>query len=226
MPVSNLPSAKGFEEKGHADIEFVGFRYTGDASVKVDHGLQKNAGYNGPPKFQQGRTYLALLPTWLDDNHVANSHLGVRTIEVRNDFEIIYDPVRLSKSLLGRNYLPPDVFYEGFDRYKRRKVMEKLGLEDVGRVFTREDEAPWRKQLREIADVEIDEEEARSQKRVDEYTSRFSRSEAVDIVKVLREGPDEINLNRAGLTEMSEYMAEHDAETVETAIGKALESPK
>lgn len=222
MPVSTLPSAKEFEEKGWAEIEFVGFRYIGKQSTLTDRDIPRRAGYAGPPKFQHGRTYLALLPTWLDDDHVANSNMGVPAIESRNDFEVIYDPERLAEALLGRNYLPPEVFYEGFDRYKHRKVFEKLDLEDAGRVYEKDDEEPYRDQLRELADVEHDDEANVSKQRAEEYASRFSRSNASDIVKLLRQEPDEIDLRTAGLTDMAEYMTRFDPDVVETAVDVAL----
>jgi len=186
MPVSTLASAEEFEEKDHAEVEFVGFRYTGDQSARSDLDIRQRAGYNGPAKFQQGQVYLALLPTYLDSDHVENSGMGVHALEARNDFEVIYDAERLAKALLERNYLPPDIFYEGFDRWKRRKVMDKLGLDDHGRVFEKDDETPYREQLREIAGIERDDGESVSQQRSDEYVGRFSRSDAAEIVTVLR----------------------------------------
>jgi len=63
MPISTLASARDFEEKDHAEVEFVGFRYVGDQSTKTDHDIRQRVGYNGPAKFQAGRVYLALLPT-------------------------------------------------------------------------------------------------------------------------------------------------------------------
>ncbi|WP_434521284.1 hypothetical protein [Halorubrum sp. AS12] len=187
MPISTLASAEEFEEKDHAEVEFVGFRYTGDQSTKTDRDLRQRVGYNGPPKFQAGRVYLALLPTYLDSDHVENSNIGVHALEARNDFEVIYDAERLAEALLERNYLPPEAFYEGFDRWKRQKVMEKLNLDDAGRVFDKDDEEPYRDQLRAIAGVEADDEVSISTQRSDEYTGRFSRSEASEIITVLRE---------------------------------------
>ncbi|RQG93735.1 hypothetical protein [Natrarchaeobius oligotrophus] len=186
MPVSTLPSAEKYEENGWAEIEFVGFRYTGPQSTKTDRNVPRRAGYAGPPKFQRGRTYFGLLPTWLDDDHIANSNIGVHALEARSDFEVIYDAGRLAEALLERNYLPPDVFYEGFDRWKRQKVLEKLDLDDAGRVFDKDDEEPYRDQLREIAGIERDDEAGVSQQRADEYTSRFSRSELSAIVGTIR----------------------------------------
>jgi hypothetical protein len=186
MPVSTLPSAEEFEEKGHAEVEFVGFRYTGDQSARSDLDVRERAGYNGPAKFQQGQVYLALLATYLDPDHVENSGMGVHALEARNDFEVIYDPGRLAEALLDRNYLPPDIFYEGFDRWKRQKVMDKLGLDDHGRVFEKDDETPYREELREIAGIKRDDSESPSQQRSDEYVSRFSRSDAMAVVRELR----------------------------------------
>lgn len=186
MPVSTLASAEEFEEKEHAEVEFVGFRYTGDQSARADLDVRERAGYNGPHKFQQGQVYLALLPTYLDPDHVENSGMGVHALEARNDFEVIYDRATLAEALLERNYLPTDVFYEGFDRWKRQKVMDKLGLDDHGRVFEKDDETPYREELREIAGLERDDGESVSQQRTDEYVSRFSRSEAQAIVETLR----------------------------------------
>lgn len=222
MPISTLPSAQEFEEKGHAEVEFVGFRYTGEQSAKTDHDVRSRTGYNGPPKFQRGQTYLALLPTWLDEAKIQNSKIGVQAIEARNDFDVIYDAERLAKALLERNYLPPDVFYEGFDRWKRQKVLEKLDLDDEGRVFEKDDEEPYRDQLREIAGIERDEEAAISHQRSDEYVDRFSRSDASEIVKVLRQDADEIDLRTAGLTDMAEYLTRFEPDTVEQAIDVAL----
>ena len=218
MPISTLPSAREFEEKDHAEVEFVGFRYIGDESTKVDRDVRQRVGYNGPPKFQAGRAYLALLPTYLDDNHVENNNIGVHALESRSDFEVIYDPERLAEALLDQNYLPPEAFYEGFDRWKRQKVMEKLDLDDVGRVFEKDDEEPYRNQLRAIAGVETDDEASVSTQRSDEYTSRFSRSEASEVVKVLRQDADEIDLRTAGLTDMADYLTRFDPSTVETAV--------
>jgi len=218
MPISTLESAREFEEKDHAEVEFVGFRYTGDESTKVDRDLRQRVGYNGPPKFQVGRVYLALLPTYLDPNHVENSNIGVHALESRSDFEVIYDAKRLATALLDQNYLPPEAFYEGFDRWKRQKVMEKLDLDDVGRVFEKDDEEPYRDQLRTIAGVETDDEASVSTQRSDEYTGRFSRSEASEVVKVLRQDSDEIDLRTAGLTDMADYLTRFDPATVETAV--------
>jgi len=218
MPISTLASAEEFEEKDHAEVEFVGFRYTGDQSTKTDRDLRRRVGYNGPPKFQAGRVYLALLPTYLDSNHVENSNIGVHALEARNDFEVIYDAERLAEALLERNYLPPEAFYEGFDRWKRQKVMEKLDLDDAGRVFEKDDEEPYRDQLRAIAGVETDDEAAVSTQRSDEYTSRFSRSDASEVVKVLRQDSDEIDLRTAGLTDMADYLTRFEPATVETAV--------
>ncbi|ELZ96052.1 hypothetical protein C440_05662 [Haloferax mucosum ATCC BAA-1512] len=186
MPVTTLKSAQKFEDKGHAEVEFVGFRYTGDASMKADLDIRERAGYNGPAKFQQGQVYLALLPTYLDPNHVENANMGVHALEARNDFEVIYDAKRLAEALLERNYLPPEVFYEGFDRYKRKKLFEKLSLDDHGRVFGKDDEEPYRDGLRAIAGIERDEAAEVSQQRTDEYIQRFSRSQAADIVRTLQ----------------------------------------
>jgi len=222
MPISTLPSAQEFEEKGHTEVEFVGFRYTGDESTKTDHDVRNRTGYNGPPKFQRGQVYLALLPTWLDPEHVENSNIGVHAVEARNDFDVIYDPERLAEALLERNYLPPDVFYEGFDPWMRQHVFDKLELEDVGRIRNKDDEEPFRDQLREIAGIERDDEAAVSQQRADEYTGRFSRSDASKIVKLLRQDADEIDLRTAGLTDMAEYLTRFEADTVETAVDVAL----
>ncbi|MDS0280296.1 hypothetical protein NDI85_21155 [Halomicroarcula sp. S1AR25-4] len=222
MPVITLNSAEEFEDKGHADVEFVGFRYTGDRSVKTDQDIRQRAGYDGPPKFQQGRVYFGILPTNLDPEHVDNASMGVHALEARSDFEVLYDPERLSEALLERNYLPPDVFYEGFDRWKRAKVMAKLDLDDAGRVYDKDDEAPYREQLRAISGVEADDEASVSQQRSDEYVDRFSRAEASDIVKVVRQDPDEIDLRTAGLTDMAEYLTRFTPDTVEDAIDAAL----
>ncbi|WP_049986831.1 hypothetical protein [Halobellus rufus] len=283
MPVSTLPSAKEFEAKDHAEVEFVGFRYTGDQSTKTDHDIRTRVGYNGPPKFQRGQVYFALLPTYLDTDHVENSNIGVHALESRNDFEVIYDPARLAEALLERNYLPPEVFYEGFDRWKRQKVLEKLDLDDVGRVFDKDDEEPYRDQLRAIAGIERDDEASVSQQRADEYTSRFSRSDAADVIRALRtpvasdppfdpgeytideleaeletdedekwdaeslralraaertgddrtgaldaiedmlgDDSEDIDLESAGLTEMTEYLTRYDPDVVERAVDEAL----
>lgn len=221
MPISTLPSAQEFEEKGHADVEFVGFRYIGDQSTKTDHDLRQRTGYNGPPKFQRDRTYLAVLPTWLDEEHVANSNIGVHAIEARSDFEVIYDPERLAEALLDRNYLPPDVFYEGFDRWKRRHVFDKLDLEDEGRIHEKDDEEPFRDQLREIAGIELDDEEKVSQQRSDKYVKRFSRDDASAVVKLLRRDADEIDLRTAGLTDMADYLTRFEPDVVEQAVDVA-----
>jgi len=218
MPISTLPSAQEFEEKGHAEVELVGFRYDGEQSTKTDHDIRRRVGYAGPPKFQRGDVYLALLPTWLDENHVENANIGVQALEARNDFEVIYDAERLAKALLERNYLPPEVFYEGFDRWKRQKVLEKLDLDDGGRVFDKDDEELYRDQLREIAGVEQDDEASISQQRSDKYVDRFSRSEASEIVKLLRQEADEIDLRTAGLTDMAEYLTRFEPDVVELAV--------
>ena len=223
MPVSTLPSAQEFEEKRWAEIEFVGFRYIGPNSMKTDRDIPRRAGYGGPPKFQRGRVYLGLLPTWLDEDHIANSNLGVHALEARTDFEVIYDPERLAKALLSRNYLPPDVFYEGFDRWKRQKVLEKLDLEDKGRVFEKDDEEPYREQLREIAGVEQDDDAAVSQQRAETYVGRFSRSKITEIVKLLRDDTDEIDLRTAGQTDMAEYLTRFDPDVVELAVDVATD---
>lgn len=189
MPVSTLPSAQEYEENGWATVEFVGIRYVGPESTKIDRDIRRRGGYAGPPKFQRGRVYFALVPTWLDAEHIQNANIGAHAIEARSDFEVIYDAERLARALLARNYLPADVFYEGFDRWKRRKVMEKLGLKDAGRVFGKDDEEPYREQLRELAGVEEDEEAAVSQQRAEQYARRFSRGELQQIVAHLQEGP-------------------------------------
>jgi len=222
MPVITLDSAEAFEEKGHADLEFVGFRYIGDRSTKTDQDIRQRAGYDGPAKFQRDRVYFAILPTNLSDDHVENSEMGVHALEARSDFEVLYDAERLAKALLDRNYLPPDVFYEGFDRWKRAKVMAKLALDDAGRVFDKDDETPYRKQLRTIADVDTDDEASVSKQRADEYTGRFSRSDASEVVKVLRQDADEIDLRTAGLTDMAEYLTRFEAASVEDAVDAAL----
>jgi len=222
MPVITLNSAEEFEEKGHADLEFVGFRYIGDRSTKTDQDIRQRAGYDGPPKFQQGRVYFAILPTNLSDDHVENSEMGVHALEARSDFEVLYDAERLAKALLDRNYLPTDVFYEGFDRWKRAKVMAKLDLDDGGRVFDKGDEAVYREQLREIGGVDTDDEASVSKQRADEYTGRFSRSDASEVVKVLRQDADEIDLRTAGLTDMAEYLTRFEAASVEDAVDAAL----
>ncbi|REA00175.1 hypothetical protein DEQ92_20185, partial [Haloferax sp. Atlit-6N] len=120
--------------------------------------------------------------------------------------------------LLKRNYLPPEVFYEGFDRYKRKKLFEKLDLDDAGRVYDKDDEAPYRDQLRDIAGIERDEAAEVSQQRSDEYIQRFSRSQASNIVKLLRDDASEINLNSAGLTDMAEFLTRFEPAVVETAV--------
>jgi hypothetical protein len=222
MPVSTITNAEEFEDKGHAEFEFVGFRYTGDRSIVTNIDIRTRAGYNGPAKFQRGLVYFAVLPTKLDSEHVANAGMGVHALESRNDFEVIYDRERLARALLKRNYLPPDVFYEGFDRYKRRKAMAKLGLDDHGRVFDTDDEEPYRAQLRAIAGIEEDEAATVSKQRADEYTHRFSRSEASAVVKALRQDSDEINLNTAGKTDMAAYLTRFAPATVETAVNVAL----
>lgn len=222
MPVITLDSAEEFEEKDHADLEFVGFQYTGDRSTKTDHDIRQRAGYNGPPKFQQDQVYFAILPTNLDPDHVANSNMGVHALEARNDFEVIYDPERLAEALLERNYLPTDVFYEGFDRWKRQKVMVKLDLDDEGRVFDKDDETPYREQLRALAGIEGDAGPSVSKQRTDEYVDRWSRADLKAIVKVVRQDSSEINLNTAGLTDLAEYLTRFTPATVEAAADAAL----
>lgn len=227
MPVSTLPSAQDFEEKAHAEVEFVGFRYIGERSMLTDHDVRQRVGYNGPAKFQQGRVYLALLPTYLDDEHIENANMGVHAIEARSDFEVIYDRATLAEALLGRNYLPPDIFYEGFDRYKREKVMAKLDLSDHGRIFEKDDETPYREELREIAGIERDSEASVSQQRTDGYIDRFSRSEAQAVVGVLQGDTDVVDVEAAGLTDMASYLTRYDPSAVEDAADVALgETPR
>lgn len=221
MPVSTLPSAQEFEEKGWADIEFVGIKYVGERSTRSAPDIPQRAGYGGPAQFQQGRTYFALLPTWLDEENVENHNIGVHALESRNDFEVIYDAERLAAALLDRNYLPTDVFYEGFVRWKRQKVLEKLDLEAGERVYNKDDEEPYRNQLREIANIERDDEAGVSKTRAEEYVSRFSRSDLSDIVKVLRRDSDEIDLRTAGQTDMAEYLTRFESETVEQGVDVA-----
>jgi hypothetical protein len=216
MPIITTGNAKEFEEKGHADLEFVGFKYTGDRSVTTNNDIRERAGYNGPGMFQQGQTYLAILPTNLDNDHVENSNMGVHALEARGDFEVIYDAERLAEALLSRNYLPTDVFYEGFDRWKRAKVLEKLPVDDAGRVFDQDDETPYREQLRDIAGVDVDDEVNVSKQREDEYVDRFSRSDASAVVKVLRDEIDkDLDLRTAGLTDMAHFMTHFTPESVE-----------
>jgi len=222
MPVITLNSAEEFEEKGHADLEFVGFRYIGDRSTKTDQDVRQRAGYDGPAKFQQGHVYFAILPTHLSDDHVENSEMGVHALEARSDFEVLYDAERIAEALLNRNYLPPDVFYEGFDRWKRAKVMAKLELDDAGRVYDTSDEGPYREQLRAIANIDAGGEESVSKQRTDDYVGRFSRSDASEVVKLLRQDADEIDLRTAGLTDMAEYLTRFQAATVEDAVDAAL----
>ncbi len=222
MPISAPENAEEFEEKEHAELEFVGFRYVGDDSVKTDHDIRRRAGYNGPPKFQHGRTYFALLPTYLDADHVENANMGVHALEARGDIEVLYDRERIAAALLERNYLPPDVFYEGFDRWKRQKVMAKLGLDDHGRVYEADDETPYRDELREIAGIERGDEADVSKQRADEYTGRFSRSDASEVVKLLRQDSDEIDLRTAGLTDMAEYLTRFEPATVEQGVDVVL----
>jgi hypothetical protein len=100
--------------------------------------------------------------------------------------------------------------------------MAKLDLDDEGRVFEKDDETPYREQLRALAGVESDDGPSVSKQRTDEYVDRWSRSELSDIIKVVRSDRDEINLNAAGLTDMAEYLTQFTAATVEDAADAAL----
>lgn len=221
MPIHIPQNAEEFEAKGRADLELVGIRYTGPRSTVIDRDVRERAAYNGPPAFQRGQVYLAVLPTNLDETVEDNSR-GAHAIEARSDFDVIYDAKTLAGALLNRNYLPPSVFYEGFDRYQRQKVFEKLGLEDAGRVHDRDDEEIYREQLREIAGVDGNDGKTAAEGRAEAYRDRWSRDELKALVKLLREDAGDINLNRAGMTELSEFLSAHDADVVETAVDVAF----
>lgn len=212
------------EEKGFTELQLVGIRYTGDNSTVIRRDLADRGGWQGPVKFQNGQTQVGLVPDWSDSDEVADANRRVTAIENMGDFEVIYDPEELASVLLDKNYLPTNVFRSGYDNYVRDSLFERLGLNEEGRVDNRDDEEKYREQLRDVAGVESQEEEYIEETRVEEYDERFTRDQLSALVKSLREDTDEFDLRGAGRTDMLEFLASYDKETVENTVQELKEA--
>jgi hypothetical protein len=199
---------------GETTLELVALRYTGDnTSLAVSNHLNNEGSWpsmatlqgaqNGP-----GPWYYALVP---DD--------GLGHLENRPDVDVLYgtDRERFATALLNERRLPQNAFGTRADPALRERVFDVLGI--VPEV----EGGPIREQLREIADVDEEDdvgedETGFAQALVDEY----SRSVLGDICKELREDADEFNLQEnQGKTDRAEFIADAEDDARAAAIATA-----
>lgn len=234
------------EQDGRVETALIGLRYTGPKSSVSPRQPRKQGGWPGQRTFQggppretngsgkvvdrePGPVQIGLNPDWLDDSVDGGSLAG---LEALPDFEVIYDTAVLAEALLDQNYLPPAVFGTPPDKTGgqrampnydvRRAVFDHLGLDDIGSGPGSHDE--YRKQLAEIADVDLTGEEdspvdgQRAQTYMDEYT----RADLKDAAEMLRDGADDITLN-AGKAEFADWLAKQDPQQVRAALNDDLD---
>lgn len=158
MTINRLEGNEELEERGKCNLELIGLRYVGDQSTLSPSDLQSLGAWPGNSPLQGGERnsdrsrdpgpiQLGLVPDWTDSDV---EDRGVHYLETKKDVEVVRDPALLAESLLERNYLPPDVFENGYDADLRDRVFQKLGLEDVGT----DNVEGYRRQLREIASLD------------------------------------------------------------------------
>jgi len=210
MTIHTLQENHELAQEGRASLVLAGVRYTGDKSINTDTSLQSN-GWPGSARFQKGQMKIGLIPDWTE----LDADMSVDRIENMHHFEVVYDPAELAESLLEKNYLPPNVFRQAHDRYLRERVHKKLGLEDRGVVYNRDDEEPYREQLREIAGLtEEATEDHTPQTEVEKYLQN-PRDEVIAAAEML-DYPDDASV--AQKKELAEYLAEWDREVALAAL--------
>jgi len=203
----NLDQEQAGEIRG---LELVALRYVGDHdSIATRGALAAQGKWPGTAPLNNGIWYFALVP---DE--------GLPYLENRDDLDLVYadDRERFAEALLSKNRLPDNVFGRGADPDLRDRVYEALGLEDPvdgGRIPA---------QLKAIAGVDEDEETAdvadEANDRAGTLATDNSRDQLKAAVKEVRDGPDDCNLQGAGVTDMAEWLAEQD----EAAVHEALEA--
>lgn len=202
MTVHSETQTEQLEKEGRVETEVIGLRYTGNKSAVPPGKLRRQGGWPGVSPFQggpideetgerePGPIQIGINPDWLDDDTVSGGTLA--GLEALGKFEVIYDPAKLARALLERNYLPPRIFGgEGisYNPDAREALFEKLGLEDVGTCPAAEDD--YREQLAEIAGVELSTAEGtEDSSRVTEYLSEHSRRVMKAAVEELDVEPD------------------------------------
>lgn len=219
MIINYVPEHFELEEEGLANQVLVAVRYTGDKSSTTSGQINRSAAWPGFSAFQgaspdsdanHGPAQGGLVPDWTADNVEDRT---IEALESNPDFEVLYSPKDIAEAMLESNYLDPNVFGQGFDPDLRERVFDELGLEDVG---VRQ-EAEYREQLREIADVDADEaevrEETRDDSRVTEYRQEHTRDELRGAARILEKDDDDV-----GKIELAEWLADHDREAVRFAF--------
>lgn len=210
------------EEEGRCNLVLIAARYTGNKSSVSPTKYNRQAAWPTRSPFQggpedpdgdgrrPGPAQGALVPDWTDEQ---TENRTVQALESDPDIEVLYRPEEIARAMLEANYLDPNVFGRGFDAELRDRVFDAIGLEDVGV----RNEAEYRKQLREIAGVDVDEEEiqaeTRDDSRVTEYRQEHTRSELVEAARILGKDDPEV-----GMIELATWLADQDPEAVRFAF--------
>jgi len=157
---------------------------------------------------EPGSWQVGLVPDVVDGEESPETSRNVGAIESMSDFEVSYNPEDLAQAMLEANYLPPEVFHNGFDPDIRERIFDRLEIEDRGVIHgsSQADEEPYRSQLRELAgeDNEPEPEEIRKTE-IDELKNKYSRGELMSAASEL--GMDNAN---TGKGELATYIVEQE----------------
>lgn len=199
------------EEEGF-DHALVAVRYVGKSPSFADPSAVNQGRYPVRTAFNAGTWYVALIPESTPD---ADAGTGVAWFERSSEFEVEYGPEKIAEYLLGKNYLPSDVFGDSPDGRVRDKVIDFLGLED-------EVEAgqTYEEQLRELAGVE-NSPATESVPREEELLGEYDRAELKDATKSARDGPDDFGLRGKSTEDMAQYLAGQNDDEVDAALKEA-----
>jgi hypothetical protein len=196
--------------EGEADVThtLAAIRYTGGGSY-TDPSVNNQGRYPVRQSFASGTWYFSLIP---ESTPESDPGTGVAWFERSDDFEVEYDPAEIARLMLGKNYLPTNVFGDSPEPRVQQRVLDALGLED-------EVEAgqTYEEQLAELAGADEDE-VVDERSRSEELFNDYDRGELKGAVKQVREDADEFSLQGASTEEMAEFLAEQGDDEVEAAL--------
>lgn len=199
-------------EKHHIDDDDV------DEPRNVDRILER----------EPGSLQLGLVPDWNDDEVIEDSSRTIDYIESSPNFEVVYDPETIARSLLERGFLPKDIFGREFEERKRDAFFDLIGKEDPGGIVTKpEDEEKWRKMLREVIDTDDEDTEEPEVENVTLKSSLKNDYGRFDLMSGVKQFDDYEetfdNLNKATKSDMVEFLAEKPKDEVVSAMKDATE---
>ena len=198
--------------EGEADVThtLVAIRYTGGGSY-TDPSVNNQGRYPVRQSFASGTWYFSLIP---ESTPESDPGTGVAWFERSDDFEVEYDPAEIARLMLGKNYLPTNVFGDSPEPRVQQRVLDALGLEDEVKAGQ-----TYEEQLAELAgaDGDVTVEESRE----DTLVANYDRGTLKQAVKTVREDSDEFSLRGKSMEEMAGYLAEQDDDEVDAALQEA-----